>query len=90
MLMNNSLFEMTKIIATLGPSSSSVEKLVELIEAGARVFRVNFSHGSFEEFDKLIANIREAEKKTAIYVAILGDLSGPKIRVGQVIPDGSC
>ena len=79
---------MTKIIATLGPSSDSLEIIKELIEAGVRVFRINFSHGSFEEYDKLIQNIREAEKQTAVYVAILGDLSGPKIRFGEVIPNG--
>jgi pyruvate kinase len=79
---------MTKIIATLGPSTESLEKIIELIEAGVRVFRINFSHGSFEEYDMLVENIREAEKQTAVYVAILGDLSGPKIRFGKVIPNG--
>ncbi|NOX85132.1 MAG: pyruvate kinase [Chlorobi bacterium] len=86
--MNKSVFQMTKIIATLGPASSSVEILTRLIKAGARVFRINFSHGSFDDFDKLINNIRKAEKKTSVYVSILGDLSGPKIRVGKVIPEG--
>ncbi len=86
--MNKFNFQMTKIIATLGPASSSVEVLTDLIEAGARVFRVNFSHGAFKDYDKLIKNIRTAEKKTGIYVSILGDLSGPKIRVGKVIPEG--
>ena len=79
---------MTKIIATLGPASGSLEIIKELIEADVRVFRVNFSHGSFEEYDKLIQNIREASKQTGIYVAIIGDLSGPKIRFGKVIPNG--
>ena len=82
------VFQMAKIVATLGPASSSVEKLIELIDAGARVFRINFSHGSFEDFDKLIKNIREAEKKTSVFVAVLGDLSGPKIRVGKVVDGG--
>ena len=86
--MNIPVFQMAKIIATLGPATSSVEKLVELINAGARIFRINFSHGSFEDFDQLIKNIREAEKKTSVFVAILGDLSGPKIRVGKVIDGG--
>ncbi len=81
-------YQMTKIVATLGPASSSVEILVELIEAGARVFRINFSHGSFEEYDEKVENIRKAEALTKTYVAILGDLSGPKIRVGKVIPEG--
>ena len=69
---------MTKIIATIGPASSSVEMLTKLIKAGARVFRVNFSHGSFDDYDKLISNIRKAEKNSAIYVSILGDLQGLK------------
>jgi len=86
--MHKTDFPMTKIIATLGPASSSVETLTELIEAGARVFRINFSHGSFEDYDKLIKNIRSAEKKASVFVSILGDLSGPKIRVGKVIPEG--
>jgi pyruvate kinase len=81
-------FQMTKIVATIGPASSSVEKLTQLIEAGVRVFRINFSHGTFEEYDEKIKNIREAEKITGVFVALLGDLSGPKIRVGKVVPEG--
>lgn len=86
--MKKSNFQMAKIVATLGPASSSTEILSKLIKAGVRVFRINFSHGSFDEYDKLIVNIRKAEKETAIYISILGDLSGPKIRVGKVIPGG--
>ena len=86
--MNIPIFQMAKIVTTLGPASSSVEKLVELIHAGARVFRINFSHGTFADFDKLIKNIRKAEKETSVFVAILGDLSGPKIRVKKVIDGG--
>lgn len=81
-------FLMTKIIATLGPATNSVETISKLIEAGARVFRINFSHGSFEEFDEMHDNIRKAEKKTGTFVAVLGDLSGPKIRIGKVVPEG--
>lgn len=80
-------FLLTKIIATLGPASSGKDKIMELIREGARVFRVNFSHGSFEGFSNLIDSVREASAGTGIPVAILGDLSGPKIRVGKV-PDG--
>lgn len=79
---------MTKIVATIGPASQSVERLTELIEAGARIFRLNFSHGTFEEYDEKIKNIKEASKRTGKYVAILGDLSGPKIRVGKVVEKG--
>ncbi|PLX13424.1 MAG: pyruvate kinase, partial [Marinilabiliales bacterium] len=81
-------FLMTKIIATLGPATDSLEKILELIKAGVRVFRINFSHGSFNDYDKLIDNIRNAEEKSGQFVGILGDLSGPKIRVGKVIPEG--
>ena len=77
-------FPMTKIIATLGPATSSLNIIEKLIKEGARVFRINFSHGSFDDFDKLIDNIRLASKNTNTYVGILGDLSGPKIRVGKV------
>jgi len=81
-------FQMTKIIATLGPATSSVKMIEKLIKEGVRVFRINFSHGSFEEYDKLVSNIRQAEKNSALYIGILGDLSGPKIRIGKVIPEG--
>ena len=78
--MKTSDFSMTKIIATLGPATNSVDIISKLIEAGARVFRINFSHGSFDEFDEMLDKIRKAEKKTNTFVAVLGDLSGPKIR----------
>lgn len=81
-------FLITKIIATLGPASSDKKTIQKLIEAGARVFRVNFSHGSFQDYDKLIENIRSAQKQSGIYVSIMGDLSGPKIRVGKVVEGG--
>lgn len=81
-------FLLTKIIATLGPASSSKENIKKLIEAGVRVFRINFSHGSFSDYDLLIENIRSMQAETGIYVSILGDLSGPKIRLGKVIAGG--
>lgn len=87
--MASSDFLMTKIIATLGPATNDVKTIGKLIEAGVRVFRINFSHGSFSEFDQMIDNIRKAEKATQTFVAILGDLSGPKIRVGKVIDEGA-
>ncbi len=79
---------MTKIIATLGPATNTVSKIKELIDAGARVFRINFSHGSFSDYDDLISNIRKASAETGQYVGILGDLSGPKIMVGKVVTNG--
>jgi pyruvate kinase len=81
-------FIITKIIATLGPASSGKAAILKLVEAGVRVFRINFSHGAFEDYDKLVKDIRAVQKKSGIYVSILGDLSGPKIRVGKVIEGG--
>lgn len=81
-------FMITKIIATLGPATSSKASIKKLIDAGARVFRINFSHGSFEDYDGLVDNIRSVQKEIGVYVSILGDLSGPKIRVGKVIDGG--
>jgi len=86
--MTSTDFLITKIIITLGPASSTKETIQQLIEAGARVFRINFSHGTFSDYDKLVENIRYVQKKTGVYVAILGDLSGPKIRVGKVVEGG--
>ncbi len=86
--MQNDAFLMTKIIATLGPSTSEKDRIRELIEAGVRVFRINFSHGSFESYDTLLSNIRSAAKELGIYVSVLGDLSGPKIRIGKVVEEG--
>jgi pyruvate kinase len=81
-------FLITKIIATLGPASSDKKTILKLVEAGVRVFRINFSHGSFDDYDKLLNNIRAIQKQTGTYVSILGDLSGPKIRVGKVVEGG--
>ncbi len=81
-------FLITKIIATLGPASAGKENIRKLIEAGTRVFRINFSHGSFSDYDKLVKDIRHVQAQIGIYVAIMGDLSGPKIRVGKVVDGG--
>jgi pyruvate kinase len=70
----------TKIVCTIGPASESVEKLVELINAGMNVARLNFSHGSHEEHAGRIKSIREASKMTGKTVAILLDTKGPEIR----------
>lgn len=85
---SNHQFVLTKIVATLGPASSDVETIGSLIEAGARVFRVNFSHGTFEEFESLLRNVRAAASKTDLYIGVMGDLSGPKIRVAKVVDGG--
>jgi pyruvate kinase len=76
------MFRRTKIVATLGPASDSEERLSALMEAGADVFRLNFSHGSAEAKSELIRRIREISRRRQRAVAILGDLQGPKIRTG--------
>jgi len=73
-----------KIIATLGPASSSIEAITELFVAGADVFRLNLSHGSTDEHRRLIDQIRELERRTGRPVAVLLDLQGPKLRIGRL------
>jgi pyruvate kinase len=73
-----------KVIATLGPSTSQVEVIEQMILAGMNVARVNMSHGDYEGHGRLIANIREASKKVGLEVAVLIDLQGPKIRVDKL------
>lgn len=74
----------TKIIATIGPASASREMLVRLTEAGASIFRLNFSHGSAEFFRNLVQEIRKVEKEIGRPLSILQDLAGPKIRLGAL------
>ena len=76
----------TKIVCTLGPSSWSPERIAALIEAGMDVARINFSHGDLERHAETIRNVREASARTKRPIAVLGDLQGPKIRVG-VLPE---
>lgn len=78
----------TKIVCTLGPSSDSVSVLARMIEAGMNVARLNFSHGSYEHMGKIVGNIREASRVTGKPVALLQDLQGPKIRVGDLPKEG--
>lgn len=75
-------YKRTKILATLGPATNSPEKIKQLIEAGANGFRLNFSHGSYEERLDQIKWIRDASAEVGRTVAILQDLQGPKIRLG--------
>ncbi|MGH8808893.1 MAG: pyruvate kinase [Noviherbaspirillum sp.] len=72
-----------KIVATLGPASSSKETIQALFEAGADVFRFNFSHGSHEDHRARYDIVREVERTVGRPIAILADLQGPKLRVGQ-------
>jgi pyruvate kinase len=77
----------TKIIATLGPSSTHKTKLKSLMLAGANVFRINFSHALHDEVKNTITNIREISSDLNVHVSILGDLQGPKIRLGLIKED---
>ena len=72
----------TKIIATIGPKSSSKKVLVQMISRGVNVCRLNFSHLSHEKAKKIISNIKEINQELHVHTAILADLQGPKIRVG--------
>ncbi|PID89778.1 MAG: pyruvate kinase [Bacteroidia bacterium] len=74
----------TKIIATVGPASSSKEMLKSLVIAGVDVFRLNFSHASHEEHLEIIKKIREINTELNFNTAILADLQGPKLRIGEV------
>ncbi len=77
----------TKIVATIGPASCSTENVTSLIQAGANVLRLNFSHGSLESHQETLDNIRSATDKLKTPVAILGDLCGPKIRLEKIEND---
>jgi len=77
-----------KIVATLGPSSSSLEKMSEMFECGVDVFRINMSHTSHEKLRELHASIKVIEAKFGRPIGILVDLQGPKLRVGEFV-DGS-
>lgn len=73
----------TKIVSTLGPSSTSEEVIGQLIQAGADVFRLNFSHGTYEEHALRLARIRDLEKQFDRPIGVFADLQGPKLRLGN-------
>ncbi len=77
----------TKIVATIGPASDSLEQITALMKAGVNVFRLNFSHGTHEYHSEVLGRIREAIKSTGLVSGILQDISGPKIRVGMLEED---
>ena len=77
----------TKIVATVGPSCDTYEKLLALVKAGVNVFRLNFSHGSHDGKAKVIEYIREINMREPYNIAILADLQGPKLRVGEIEND---
>lgn len=82
------LFQKTKIIATVGPACNTYEKLLALVEEGVDVFRLNFSHGTHEDHKIVIDHINKINEQFPFKIAILGDLQGPKLRVGQIENDG--
>jgi pyruvate kinase len=74
----------TKILATLGPASSSEEMIHRLLTSGVDAFRLNFSHGRHQDHEKVVATIREVATELGRYVPIVGDIQGPKLRIGDV------
>ncbi len=84
----NRVFQKTKIIATVGPACNTYEKLLALVESGVDVFRLNFSHGTHAEHKQVIDDINKINDEFPYKIAILGDLQGPKLRVGQIENDG--
>ena len=78
----------TKIVATIGPESSSKEIIEKMILSGVNVFRINFSHANYDEIIENIKTIRSIDKKLQLNTAILADLQGPKLRIGK-IKDGT-
>src|SRR5215471_8908966 len=77
-------FHRTKIVATVGPACDTYEKLLALVRAGVNVFRLNFSHGAHEDKARIIEHIRKINSTEPFNIAILGDLQGPKLRVGEI------
>ena len=77
----------TKIICTIGPSSSSKDKILELIKNGMDLARLNFSHGNHETHKKTYELLRECELSLGVHIGVLADLQGPKIRVGKIEND---
>jgi pyruvate kinase len=80
-------YRKTKIIATIGPASRSKEMLKKLVAAGVNVLRLNFSHGTHEDHFATLKNIRAVTGELGVVVAVLQDLSGPKIRISNVVGD---
>ena len=81
-------FRRTKIVATIGPATQSMDMIRQLIEAGVNTFRLNFSHGTHADHHRSVCNIRQVSSELNQPVGILQDLQGPKIRLGKFI-DGS-
>ncbi len=75
----------TKIVATIGPASSDPLVMRQMVEAGVDVFRLNFSHGTHEEHTVQLETIRRIAEETGTQIAVLQDLCGPKIRLGEIV-----
>ena len=82
------LLHHTKIVATIGPASSSRDILLQMVKAGMNVARLNFSHGSYEDHTRMIQLLRAVSSELNTPITLLQDLQGPKIRVGQLV-DGA-
>jgi len=82
------MLSLTKIVATLGPACDDDETLKRMALHGASVFRLNFSHGSLEEHDQRLRRVRRLSEQLGRPLSVLGDLQGPKIRIGQLPPQG--
>ena len=80
-------FKKTKIIATLGPASSGKEMIKKLIRSGVDVLRVNFSHATHDEVERIVDDVNGLRKELGSNVTLLGDLQGPKIRIGELEND---
>jgi len=78
----------TKIVATIGPASTSKEVLKEMILSGLNICRINFSHGTYDTVSETILNLRELNVEMETYVGVLADLQGPKLRIGEVENNG--
>src|ERR1035437_3846503 len=74
----------TKIVATMGPATSTAEVLEAMFTAGLDICRINFSHGNYDAVKETVDNIRTYNKKNNCHIGILGDLQGPKLRIGEV------
>lgn len=78
------MIKKTKIIATVGPACDSYEQLLELVKTGVNVFRLNFSHGTHEQHAQVVQRIKQINNDYPFNIAILADLQGPKLRVGEI------
>lgn len=77
-------YNKTKIVATMGPATENIAVLEEMFKAGLDICRINFSHGDYDAVQHIVDNIRTLNKKLNRHVGILGDLQGPKLRIGKV------